>query len=133
MIPKSGEFINELKQAPQNYGKTYKLDLQNKIISGFTDELEAIEQSVYAILNTERYEHLIYSFDYGVELQDLVGEDMVYVKADIHRRIEEALTQDDRILSVDDPQISSEGDSLHYSATVNTIYGQLDVEKEVTT
>lgn len=133
MIPKSGELINELKQAPQNYGKTYKLDLHNKIISGFTDGLEAIEQSVYAILNSDRYEHLIYSFDYGVELQDLVGEDMIYVKADIHRRIEEALTQDDRILYVDNPQISFEGDNLYYSATVNTIYGQLDVKKEVTT
>lgn len=132
MIPKNGEFINELKQAPQNYDKTYKLDLHNKVISGFTNGLKAIEQSIYAILNSERYEHLIYSFDYGVELQDLIGEDMIYVKADIHRRIEEALTQDDRILSVDDPQISYEGDNLYYSATVNTIYGQLDVKKGVT-
>lgn len=111
--------------------KTYKIDFKNKTISGYIDELEAVKQTIYSILNSERYEHLIYSFDYGVELQDLIGEDMLYVKADIHRRVEEALKQDDRITSVDNPQIETEGDCLYYRATVTTIYGAIEVKKEV--
>lgn len=134
MIPQNNfnNFVEDIEKNSSTYrNKTYKIDFKNKTISGYVDELEAVKQTIYSILNSERYEHLIYSFDYGVELQDLIGEDMFYVKADIHRRIEEALKQDDRITSVDNPQIETEGDCLYYKATVTTIYGYLEVKKEV--
>nr|WP_313785006.1 DUF2634 domain-containing protein [Paenibacillus larvae] len=38
------------------------------------DGLEAIRQAVHKILHTERYEHLIYSPDYGSELTGLIGQ-----------------------------------------------------------
>ena len=131
MIPKNDGFIDQLKETLKNSDKTYYIDFHNKIISGYSDGLEAIKQTIYGILSSERYEYLIYSFDYGVELQDLIGEDMIFVKADIHRRVEEALLQDDRILSVDNPEIKTEGDCLYYKAIATTIYGQLDIKKEV--
>lgn len=134
MIPKNDfeTIIGDIEKNSLTYkNKTYKIDFKNKTISGYIDELEAVKQTIYSILNSERYEYLIYSFDYGVELQDLIGEDMLYVKADIHRRVEEALKQDDRVVSVDNPQITAEGDYLYYRATVTTIYGDLEVKKEV--
>lgn len=134
MIPKNNfnTIISDMEKDSLTYkNKTYKIDFKNKTISGYVDELEAVKQTIYSILNSERYEHLIYSFDYGVELQDLIGEDMIYVKADIHRRVEEALKQDDRVVSVDNPQIETEGDCLYYKATVTTIYGDIDIKKEV--
>lgn len=134
MIPKNNfnTIIGDIEKDSLTYkNKTYKIDFKNKVISGYIDELESVKQTVYSILSSERYEYLIYSFDYGVELQDLIGEDMLYVKADIHRRVEEALKQDDRVVSVDNPQITEEGDCLYYRATVTTIYGDLEVKKEV--
>lgn len=131
MIPKTNGFIDSLQPSVEYRNKTYRIDNHNKNISGFVDGVEALKQTIYGILNTERYEYLIYSFDYGVELQSLIGEDMEYVKIDIHRRIEEALKQDNRILSVDKPEIISEGDTLTYKAVVNSIYGDINIEKEV--
>ena len=37
-----------------------------------------MEQAVFLILNTERYEWLIHSWDYGVELHNLIGKDVEY-------------------------------------------------------
>lgn len=134
MIPQNNfnNFVEDIEKNSSTYrNKTYKIDFKNKTISGYVDELEAVKQTIYSILSSERYEYLIYSFDYGVELQDLIGEDMLYVKADIHRRVEEALKQDDRVVSVDNPQITAEGDCLYYRVTVTTIYGAIEVKKEV--
>lgn len=68
---------------------------------GSCDGLEAIKQAVYLILNVERYRYVIYSSNYGVEFDDLLGKPVPYVLPELKRRIEEALTQDDRITSVD--------------------------------
>lgn len=134
MIPQNNfdEVIDKINNTSNNFpSKTYEIDFVNKKVVGFIDSLEAVKQSIYSILNTERYEHLIFSYDYGVELQDLIGEDIIFVKADIHRRVEEALMQDDRIISLDNPVITTEGDCLYYSCEVNTIYGNVDIKKEV--
>lgn len=70
-------------------------------VVGECDGLEAVKQAIYNILNTERYRYIIFSWNYGVELQDLIGKPMDYVMVEVERRITEALTQDDRIDSVD--------------------------------
>ena len=36
------------------------------------DETEAVRQAAIKILNTERYENEIYSWNYGIELKDLI-------------------------------------------------------------
>ena len=48
-------------------------------VVGECDGLEAVKQAVYNILNTERYRYIIFSWNYGVELQDLIGKSMDYV------------------------------------------------------
>ena len=66
-------------------------------------------QAVYLILNVERYAFPIYSRDYGSELSDLIGTPRDYAISEIKRRITEALTQDDRITSVDDGVLKQVG------------------------
>lgn len=110
----------------------YSIDFNKKqISSSFIGGIDALKQNINSILNTERYNYEIYSFNHGVELQDLIGEDPLYVKADIHRRIEEALMQDERIISLDDPCISIDGDKLYYNCLVNSIYGSIEIDKEM--
>lgn len=73
---------------------------------GKVDEVDAIEQAILKLINTERYEYEIYSWDYGIELQDLIGQQIPYVMSEIKKRIIDAVTADDRIESVEDFEIS---------------------------
>lgn len=100
-------------------------------INGFTDDLDAVAQTVYLILGTERYEFIIYSWDYGVELVDLYGKPMDYVMSELPRRITEALTQDDRIDNVTDFEFEINGKRLHTTFTVISNLGNISTEMEV--
>ena len=100
-------------------------------VSGYTDGIDAIKQTIYFILGTERYEYLIYSWDYGIELQDLFGKPMPYVIAEIKRRITEALTMDDRITDVVDFQFERNREILHVTFSVVSTLGNIPTELEV--
>ena len=82
------------------------MNINDEIIKGKTDYIEAVKQAVYKALNTERYDYPIYSWNYGVELKDLFGMSRDYAISELPRRITEALITDDRIISVDDFQFS---------------------------
>ena len=112
---------------------TYAMNLDRHVFVGKVDETEAIRQSVIKILNTERYEHEIYSWDYGVELQDLYGKPMPYVMSEVKQRVIEALTADDRIESVDDLTVKRTGKhTLHLTFTVTTVQeDEFEMESEV--
>jgi hypothetical protein len=100
-------------------------------VSGYTDGIDALKQTIYFILGTERYEYLIYSWDYGIELQDLFGKPMPYVIAEIKRRITEALTMDDRITDVVDFQFERNREVLHVTFSVVSTLGTVPTELEV--
>lgn len=110
---------------------TYKLDMLNNRMRGYTDGQEAMKQAVYKILTTERYKHEIYSWNYGVELSDLFGQPLPYVYPEIERRVTEALTADDRIESVTEFEFSNEGGSVIAKFTVNTVFGEIDYKLSV--
>lgn len=100
-------------------------------INGLVDDLDAVEQSVYLILGTERYKFPIYSWDYGVELADLFGKPMPFVMAELPERIKEALTVDERISNVTDFEFTQNGKKLEVSFTVVTDAGNLETALEV--
>ena len=52
--------------------KTYRI--VGDRIEGFCDGKQAVMQAIDLMLNTERWRHLIYSGDYGVELEELLGQ-----------------------------------------------------------
>ena len=119
-------------QAPMP-SKTYRMNIEEETVSGIiTEDLEAVRQAVYKILNTERYKHVIYSSDYGVELADLFCKPMPYVIPEIPRRIEEALLIDDRITKVDsfDLQYDKQGNVNCYFV-VHSIFGNIEMERSV--
>lgn len=53
-------------------------------------------------MNIERYEYLIYDWDYGFQISDLIGSEINSILPEIQNRITDALIQDTRINSVDD-------------------------------
>ena len=97
MIPSVQDDLQEDFDIITQPTKTYKLDIEKNIIVGYCDGIEALKQAIYKILNTERYDYLIYSWNYGVEIKNLIGEETTLVITELERIIKEALMQDDRI------------------------------------
>ncbi len=131
-LPQTGDDINLMEFAIEEQpSRTYKLDIDRGRIRGMTDEADAMLQAVYLILSVERYQYPIYSFNYGVELADLIGQPKDYVMSEAKRRITEALTQDDRIESVDGWAFETTKKSVIVTFTVHTIFGDIETTKEV--
>ena len=132
MIPSTNTILSTDLEIGVQPSKDYKLHFEKDIISGTCDGLEAMKQVVYKILNTERYKYIIYSWNYGIELEDLFGEPVSYVCSELQRRITEALVQDDRINSVEDFEFDlSERRIVKATFTVRTIFGDTHEEKVV--
>ncbi|MEA4831564.1 MAG: DUF2634 domain-containing protein [Oscillospiraceae bacterium] len=128
MIPSVNGFLNSDFIIEEQPSYTYKLT--NKI-GGYIDSQEAIIQTIYCILNTERYQYMIYSWNYGIELIDLIGEPVNYVMPELKRRIIEALTWDKRIIEVNDFTFDVSKNEISCKFTVYTIYGEVQIQKVV--
>lgn len=132
MIPSINGFLAEDFEFEEQPSRTYKMNTSDEVIAGYTDELAAVEQAVFKILQTERYESPIYSGNYGVELADLFGQPLSYVQPELERRICEALLQDERIQSVTDFQFSAVGKGeLLVQFKVTTVFGEITPSKTV--
>lgn len=131
VVPENYGFEDAFQYEKQP-GLTHKLHIDNERISGYVDGLEAYKQAVYMILNTERYEYIIYSWDYGVELKELIGQHPAYVIPECERRIREALMQDDRTESVDGFEFdTSTRGVVSVTFTAHSIYGDTKIETQV--
>lgn len=128
MIPSSHTYAQQLQTVEQPT-RTWRLDFQRGKVVGMIDGLDAIRQAVVKVLQTERFRHLIYSGDYGVEFSSLIGRDTVLVRSELRRQLTEALLQDDRIDTVSDIQIDFAGDIVTVRFTVISSFG--DFEEEV--
>ena len=132
MIPSVNTILTTELTVVQTPSKQYRMDFDKLRIRDACDNLEAVRQAVFKILNTERYDFIIYSWDYGIELKDLYGQPHMYVCPEITRRVKEALLQDDRITDVTDFEFdTSEQGVIAVSFTVHTIFGDLEEELAV--
>lgn len=110
---------------------TYRMDWGLKRITGTVDALEAVRQAAIKVLQTERYEFLIYSADYGTEWNLLLGKDRLLVRAELQRIVSEALLQDERIRGLEQAEITFNGDQVSFNCTVVTYYGNFELRKEL--
>lgn len=131
MIPNNKEIALTEVEIETRPSRTYAFNIEANRIRGTTDEQEAMRQAVYLILNTERYQYPIYSWNYGIELQHLIGQPIALVLPEIERCITEALIQDDRITGVDEFDFKVSGKHVLCSFRVITIFGEITTRTEV--
>ena len=132
LIPDSSYDLTDAFQYETQPGFTYKLHTDSQRIGGYVDNLEAYKQAVYKILNTERYRYVIYSWNYGVELEGLVGKHIAYIVPEIERRIIEALMQDDRTERVDSFEFdTSKQGIVSVTFKAHSIYGDANIQTQV--
>ncbi|MBO7715957.1 MAG: DUF2634 domain-containing protein [Methanobrevibacter sp.] len=112
---------------------TYKLNYNKNDLKGFVDNLAAVKQAIYFILNIERYEYLIYDWDYGFQISDLIGSEINSILPEIQNRITDALIQDTRIISVNNFSFDVQKNKVTAYFTVSTIFGATNEILNLTT
>lgn len=110
--------------------RTYKLS-DNRII-GMIDNIEALEQAIYLILNTERFNYLIYDQSYGIEKNDILNRNYTneFIETEYKRVATEALLEDERVLEVKEFAFDFSNDFVNISFTVVSIFGKIDISRE---
>ena len=97
------------------------------VVSG----LEAVKSWAWRAIQTARYRYSSFSWDYGCELENLVGQpyNSDTRLSEARRYVEEALTVSPYITGAAAAVEGLEGSELHISVTVQTVYGEarLDV------
>ena len=90
---------------------------------------EAIKVWIYKAIKTNRYEFDIYSWDYGCEIETLLGKGFNpnFVKSEVARYIQDTLLINPYIVSIKNIDVSFERDILKVYVDLETVYGRLDM------
>jgi len=131
MIPAGNGFLREDFEITEEPTNTFYLDIDRDRIYGFTGGIDAMKQAIYLILFTERYRYIIFSRNYGVELEDLFGEPVSFVIPETKRRITEALLYDSRIENLEDFDFKVGRNTVIATFTAVTVFGNIPIERAV--
>lgn len=115
---------------PKEYGMNFSTgQLTGKIVEG----IEAIKVWVWNCLHTERYRHAIYSWQYGSEYEQYIGQTVSdeYLQSDCQTETEDALMVNPYITGIDDFEASMDGDKLSISFKLETSFGDTEVDTSV--
>ena len=106
--------------------KTYKIDWENGRIDGFIDGADAIAQSAELAITTERYIWRTYSWNYGSEINTLIGKNDAYIVSEMKRMIEDALSTDSRIKEISDYVFTKTDKGISCSFKLKTTAGDVN-------
>lgn len=129
MIPQG---LNPDVEIVEQANTTWEIDLEkNTVKSNTIDGRDALIQAIYLILNIERYDYLIYSWNYGAELKELIGSQPQFAISEIKKRVSDALLVDTRIISIVSFEHERTREAVIATIVLNTIYGQIEIERTV--
>lgn len=140
LFPFFGDTVPETVQAAElPLYKEVAWDFQNnipKLKNGsyeIVTENEAIKTWVYKALKTERFRYRIYSWNFGSEIDSLIGQSYTpnLTKAECIRYIEECLLINPYIKSVSEVEVSFSEGRLTVTGTLETIYGTTELEVRI--
>ena len=115
---------------PREYGIDFDTGrLTGEIVEG----KEAIKVWIWNCLQTERYRYALYTWQYGVEYEQYIGQAVTedFLTADAQIETEEALMVSPYITGISDFEISFSGSKIHISFTAETTLGSLEVNTNV--
>lgn len=106
---------------------TYRLHFGGRPSTGMLDDLEAMKQAIFLILHCERYKYEMFSWNYGVELDGLIGQpNDARLQLRLKSALADALMQDDRITAVTDFTFERQKERLTVMFTVQTTEGDVE-------
>ena len=121
-----------VESAAQQPSKTYRVDWEAGRVQGKLEGREAMAQAIRKLLSTERFSYLIYSWNYGTQWANLMGEDWAEAESELKRILWEALKQDPRITGLSQVSIAwADRRSCAVSLEAETIFGTVREETTV--
>lgn len=126
-------FMKKLETAPltiPTLNKEYDFDFATCELTGKTLEgREALKVWIYKTLQTKRYRYPIYSWDYGQDLEGIIGKgyEKGLIVSEVERRIKDCLLINEKIISCVNFNIQLINDQLNVDFKVNTIYGEVNI------
>lgn len=130
------DYVSEIQtELPLLYEYAYNFDTNDFIVDPVTNDLvvvtgiDALEVWIYKAILTDRFEHPIYSWDYGTELTDLVGQKFSkgLTESEAFRYIKEALMINPYINDVDNLGVAFDGDTVTIKIAVDSVYGGVKI------
>lgn len=114
----------EVKWDFQNNVPVYKNG--NPVI---VEALEAIKVWAWKALHTPRFRYEIYSWDYGNELESLIGQSysQALKESEAARYVRECLLINPYITDVKNITVNQSGDKISITGTLETIYGEANI------
>lgn len=112
----------------------YEIDFSSGKLTGrILTGKEAIKQWVTLALSVNRYAYTQYSWDYGSDLQTLIGKeyDREYITSEAQRMVEDALSVNQDITGVENFEADISADRLTMRFSILTDYGDEEVEISV--
>ena len=114
----------------REYGLDFKSGrLTGKIVEG----VNALCVWAYLALKAKRYRWVIYSWGYGDEVYELIGNSYSeeYLRSECRRYMEECLFENEHITGIEDLEVSQIKDVLHIKFRMITDVGSKEVEMDV--
>lgn len=101
----------------------------NKIKDTIVYGVDALKVWIYKALLTNRYRHTIYSWDYGQEIENLIGKNYNndLIAAELKRLIEECLIINPYILGIYNFECIFKGNKLTCNFFVRTKLGEVNI------
>lgn len=134
-------YVDEAASDTVNYGKTVQFDFEkHEFILSPTGRQKTVTNSdawgewCVKALCSERYKYLIYSDNYGEEIDTLLGKSYPrkVVESEIRRMVKDCLMVDKRTASVDNFQFTWIDDGIMFSCDVkNTIGETMTISRKV--
>lgn len=119
-------------RVPKEYGINFHTgQLTGEIVEG----AEAIKVWIWLALQTPRYRYYAYSWDYGSEFENLIGQGYSeeYIETEMRRMTEDCLLINENIQSISNFSVSIKDSALCVSLTANTLYGDILFSNEKVT
>lgn len=114
--------------------REYEIDPDTGRFTGrILEGTEAILTWVILTLKSERYEHEIYSWEYGEEFSEMIGNSYEpdLLQSETKRMVEEALLVNEHITAIKNFEAEQVKDKLHITFSIETDQGDTDSESEV--
>ena len=110
--------------------REYEFDFNTGHLTGkILEGKAALKMWIYKALLTKRYIYPIYSWDYGQDLEELIGQgyETDYIKSEVERRIQECLMINERIIRCHSFEVCLINDTLQISFTADTTFGEVAI------
>lgn len=114
---------------PKAY-KEYECNFEaGKLTGRLLEGKEALRMWIYKALLTQRYRYTIYSWDYGQDLEEIIGQhyEKGFIQSEVERRIKDCLTIHPHIKDCTHFNIQLHEDQLQVQFTTLTTYGEVTI------